>query len=92
MPPCAATVCDLVGNSFVTQAVLKPASAQPMAALRPAPPAPTTRASYSWSTVVIEGVTIVTKLEKLITILRLSLGEVAHRLYIWQLMHRRVFQ
>lgn len=54
MPPCAATVCDLVGNSFVTQAVLKPASAQPMAALRPAPPAPTTRASYSWSTVVIK--------------------------------------
>ena len=48
-PPCAATVWDLVGNSFVMQAVLKPASASPKAARRPAPPAPTTMASYSWS-------------------------------------------
>jgi hypothetical protein len=31
------------------QAVLKPASARPKAARRPAPPAPTTMASYSWS-------------------------------------------
>jgi hypothetical protein len=31
------------------QAVLKPASARPKAARRPAPPAPTTIASYSWS-------------------------------------------
>ena len=31
------------------QAVLKPASARPNAARRPAPPAPTTTASYSWS-------------------------------------------
>lgn len=30
-------------------AVLKPASARPNAARRPAPPAPTTTASYSWS-------------------------------------------
>jgi hypothetical protein len=42
-------VWDLVGNSLEIQAVLKPASARPKAALRPAPPAPTTRASYSWS-------------------------------------------
>lgn len=47
---CAATVWDLVGNSFVTHAVLKPASDKPNAARRPAPPAPTTTASNSWST------------------------------------------
>ena len=52
MPPCAATVCDRVGNSFEIHAVFRPASAQPMAARRPAPPAPTTTASYSWSTTV----------------------------------------
>jgi len=33
-------------------AVLKPASDRPKAALRPAPPAPTTIASYSWSMTV----------------------------------------
>lgn len=33
------------------QAVLKPASARPNAARKPAPPAPTTTASYSWSTI-----------------------------------------
>lgn len=49
IPPCAATVWDLVGKSFEIQAVLKPASARPKAARRPAPPAPTTIASYSWS-------------------------------------------
>ena len=42
---CAATVGDLVGNSLVTQAVLKPWDARPKAALSPAPPAPTTTAS-----------------------------------------------
>ena len=42
---CAATVCDLVGNSLVIQAVLNPSLAKPKAALRPAPPAPTTTAS-----------------------------------------------
>lgn len=47
---CAATVWDLVGKSFVMQAVLKPASDRPKAALSPAPPAPTTTASNSWST------------------------------------------
>lgn len=46
----AATVCDLVGKSFVTQAVLNPASERPNAARKPAPPAPTTTASNSWST------------------------------------------
>lgn len=45
MPPCAATVCDRVGNSLVMQAVFRPASARPNAARRPAPPAPTTIAS-----------------------------------------------
>jgi len=49
IPPWAATVCDRVGKSFEMQAVLKPASARPKAARRPAPPAPTTMASYSWS-------------------------------------------
>ena len=48
---CAATVWDLVGKSFVIQAVLNPPSDKPMAALRPAPPAPTTMASYVWSTI-----------------------------------------
>jgi len=38
-----------VGKSLVTQAVLKPLLARPKAALRPAPPAPTTTASYWWS-------------------------------------------
>ena len=47
---CAATVCDLVGNSLVMQAVLNPSSTRPKAALSPAPPAPTTTASYVWST------------------------------------------
>jgi hypothetical protein len=37
---CAATVWLLVGKSLVMHAVLKPASASPKAALRPAPPAP----------------------------------------------------
>ena len=46
----AATVCDLVGKSFEIHAVLKPASDRPNAALNPAPPAPTTTASYVWST------------------------------------------
>ena len=45
MPPCAATVCERVGNTLVTQAVLRPASAQPSVARRPEPPAPTTTTS-----------------------------------------------
>ena len=43
MPPCAATVCDRVGNTLVTHAVFRPASAQPSVARRPAPPAPIRR-------------------------------------------------
>ena len=45
MPPCAATVCERVGNTLVMQAVLRPASEQPSVARRPAPPAPTTTTS-----------------------------------------------
>ena len=45
MPPCAATVCERVGNTLVMQAVFKPASAQPTTARRPEPPAPTTTTS-----------------------------------------------
>ena len=52
MPPWAATVCERVGNSLVTTAVLKPSATRPKAARRPAPPAPTTTASNWWSTTV----------------------------------------
>src|ERR1700733_14462799 len=45
MPPCAATVCERVGNTFVRQAVLRPFSASPNVARRAAPPAPTTMTS-----------------------------------------------
>jgi hypothetical protein len=45
MPPCAATVCERVGNTLVMQAVRKPCSAMPSVARRPAPPAPTTTTS-----------------------------------------------
>ncbi len=41
----AATVCDRVGKTLVTQATFKPALAQPPTARRPAPPAPTTTTS-----------------------------------------------
>ena len=50
IPPCAATVCERVGKSLLMHATLKPFSAKPTAARRPAPPAPTTTASYVWST------------------------------------------
>ena len=56
IPPCAATVCDRVGNNFVMHAVFKPCSDRPIAARRPAPPAPTTTASYSWSMIVYAAV------------------------------------
>jgi len=39
-------VCERVGNSLLIQAVLNPYSTKPNAALSPAPPAPTTTASY----------------------------------------------
>jgi len=47
MPPCAAPVCERVGYSFEITAVLAfgPAS---MAALMPAPPAPTMTMSCWW--------------------------------------------
>ncbi len=38
MPPCAATVWERVGKSFVTTAVLNPSATSPNAARRPAPP------------------------------------------------------
>ena len=51
IPPCAATVCDLVGNNFVTHAVFNPASVKPTAARSPAPPAPTTIALCAQSAI-----------------------------------------
>jgi hypothetical protein len=45
MPPCAATVWLRVGKTLVMQAVLRPASAAPIVARRPEPPAPTTTTS-----------------------------------------------
>src|SRR3954468_19640700 len=51
-PPCAATVWLRVGKTLVMQAVLKPCCTMPKVARRPAPPAPTTTTSYSWSTMV----------------------------------------
>ena len=50
MPPWAATVWERVGNTLLMQAVRRPASEQPTAALRPAPPAPTITTSKEWST------------------------------------------
>jgi hypothetical protein len=47
MPPCAATVCERVGNTLEMQAVRSPCSAMPSVARNPAPPAPTTTTSYS---------------------------------------------
>ncbi|GJE71782.1 hypothetical protein CHKEEEPN_3331 [Methylorubrum podarium] len=49
MPPCAATVCERVGKTFVMQAVRRPAWEQPTVARRPAPPAPTITTSKVWS-------------------------------------------
>ena len=45
IPPCAATVWLLVGNTFDIQAVFNPDSAHPSVALSPDPPAPTTTTS-----------------------------------------------
>jgi hypothetical protein len=45
MPPCAATVCERVGNTLVMHAVFRPFSAMPNVARSPAPPAPTTTTS-----------------------------------------------
>ena len=60
IPPCAATVCERVGNNFVMHAVFRPCSDIPIAARRPAPPAPTTTASYSWSMIVYAAVPVET--------------------------------
>ncbi len=51
MPPWAATVWERVGKTLVMQAVRSPAWAQPTAARRPAPPAPTTSTSNVWSVI-----------------------------------------
>src|ERR1700741_3086007 len=45
MPPCAATVCERVGNTLLSTAVFSPARASSSAARMPEPPAPTTMAS-----------------------------------------------
>ena len=45
MPPCAATVCERVGNTLLMQAVRNPASLQPTTARSPEPPAPMTTTS-----------------------------------------------
>ena len=45
MPPCAATVCERVGNTLDSTATDRPASASCSDARMPAPPAPTTIAS-----------------------------------------------
>src|SRR6266851_283842 len=45
IPPCAATVCERVGNTLESTATLNPVSDNCSAARRPAPPAPTTTAS-----------------------------------------------
>ena len=45
IPPCAATVCERVGKTFVMQAVFSPASLAPTTARSPEPPAPTTTTS-----------------------------------------------
>src|SRR5689334_21515276 len=45
MPPCAATVCERVGNTFDKTATLRPASASWSEARMPAPPAPSINAS-----------------------------------------------
>src|SRR5437763_649589 len=45
MPPCAATVCERVGNTLESTATRRPASASCSEARMPAPPAPTTTTS-----------------------------------------------
>src|SRR5712691_302366 len=46
-PPSAITVCALPSSDFVTTPVLAPFADASIAARNPAPPAPTTRTSYS---------------------------------------------
>ena len=47
IPPCAETVCDLVGKTLDTTAVFKPDLASSRDALIPEPPPPTIKASNS---------------------------------------------
>ena len=65
IPPCAADVWLLVGNTFEIQAVFKPASLSPTAALKPDPPAPSTTTSYSWSIILYAFVYLSLKLQLL---------------------------
>ena len=51
IPPCAATVCERVGNNLDIHATSYPFSANPMVARSPAPPAPMTIASKLCSTI-----------------------------------------
>jgi hypothetical protein len=65
MPPWAATVWLRVGNTFVMQAVAKPASTAPWVARKPAPPAPTTTTSNIWSMNLYAGVELTLSLDAL---------------------------
>jgi hypothetical protein len=47
MPPCAETVCDLVGKTFETTAVFNPDFANSSEVLMPEPPPPITSTSNS---------------------------------------------
>src|SRR5262249_37579507 len=58
IPPYAATVWRRVRETLVMQAVMKPCRHMPKVARRPAPPAPTTTTSYSWSTMVKAAMTL----------------------------------
>src|SRR5689334_21613277 len=53
MPPCAATVCERVGNTFESTATRSPACASSSDARMPAPPAPTITASNLRTAIVI---------------------------------------
>src|SRR3954463_12407230 len=54
MPPSAMTVCALPSSDLQTTATFAPALCASMAARSPAPPAPMTTTSYSWTSVVPE--------------------------------------
>src|SRR5690348_582167 len=53
MPPCAATVCERVGNTFESTATRRPACASSREARMPEPPAPTITASNLRTGIVI---------------------------------------
>src|SRR4030095_16021957 len=54
-PPCAATVCERVGNTFESTATRRFACASSSAARMPEPPAPTTTASNVLFAIAILG-------------------------------------